>query len=64
MGTKKESVLWTTKQTAEALGFSVDYFRKVVRTWTGTPKQLDLPGRARWSAEEWHEWQRTVGRKV
>lgn len=50
--------LWDAKRCAEFLGYSYDYFRKVVRHEPGIPKPLDRPGRERWLAEDWHEWAR------
>lgn len=55
-------LLWNAKEAAEALGYSYDYFSRVVRYWPGTPKPLDLPGHARWAAEDWQVWAREHAR--
>ena len=36
----------------------------VVRYWPGTPKPLDLPGHARWAAEDWQVWAREHARQA
>ena len=50
--------LWDAKRCAEFLGYSYDYFRKVVRYQGGVPQPIDRPGRERWLAEDWYEWAR------
>ena len=50
--------LWNAHRCAEFLGYSYDYFRKVVRHWDGVPQPIDKPGRDGWDSEEWAEWVR------
>lgn len=50
------SELWSAGRVAQFLGYSYDYFRKVIRYQDGVPQPLERPGRERWLSDDWVEW--------
>lgn len=50
------SELWSAGRVAQFLGYSYDYFRKVIRYQEGVPQPLERPGRERWLSDDWIEW--------
>ena len=50
------SELWSAGRVAQFLGYSYDYFRKVIRYQEGVPLPLERPGRERWLSDDWMEW--------
>ncbi len=50
------SELWSAGRVAQFLGYSYDYFRKVIRYQEGVPQPLERPGRERWLSDDWINW--------
>jgi hypothetical protein len=48
--------LWDAGRCAKFLGYSYDYFRKVIRYQEGVPQPLKRPGRDRWLSTDWIAW--------
>jgi hypothetical protein len=48
--------LWDAGRVARFLGYSYDYFRKVIRYQEGVPQPLERPGRDRWLSTDWIAW--------